>query len=283
MNNFKFQISDFKYSKFLVLICLLWTLVCGLWSCHTVRQTLKQPLKERGVDYLFENLRKNDLHYKWLSAKFSATVEFNDKRNSFSGLLRIQNDSIIWVSVTPVLGIEAVRIYITHDSVKFINRIDKNYLAGNYDYVNNWLGTDFDFEMIESLLAGNDLIYYDIDKFKARIDNREYKLSTVNRRKIKKYIRKSKENLQVLLQDIWLDPETFKISHTNLRELKESRKLDVTYSDFRGVSNQIAPNKLTFVVEDKNPIKITIKYSRITIDEPLSFPFRIPAEYEKMK
>ena len=62
--------------------------------------------------------------------------------------------------------------------------------------------------MIESLVTGNDLDYYDIDKFKARIENREYKLTTVNRQKIKKFVRRSSDYVKILLQDIWLDPET---------------------------------------------------------------------------
>ncbi len=265
----------FRYKIFNLFLLLL-----VLSSCSSIRHALKEPLKEKGVDYLFNNLHKNELQYKWLSAKFFATIEFNDKKSSFNGILRILNDSIIWVSVTPALGIEAARLYITHDSVKTINRIDKTFIKSDYDFINTWLGTDFDFEMVESLLTGNDFTYYDNDKFKARIDNREYNLTTFNRMKIKKYVRKSKENLRVLLQDIWLDPETFKITRTNVREIKDNRKLNVTYSDFRGINNQISCNKIIFEVQDKNPIKITVKYSKITLDEPQTFPFKIPAGYK---
>lgn len=251
-------------------------------SCSTFRKSLKEPLKEKGADYLFENLRKSEVHYKWLNAKFSAVMNYNDKKWSFNGVLRVRNDSVIWVSIAPMLGIEVYRILITDDSVKLINRFNKTYIKSNFDEVNSILKAGFDFNMLESLITGNDFSYYDIDKFKAKIDNHEYRLSTVNRQKIKRFVRNSEEYLKILLQDIWVDPETFKILKTSLNEIKENRKLNVEYSAFKAINNQIFPEKVEFGLIDKNPIKITIKYQKITFDEPQTFPFKIPSNYQQL-
>ena len=263
--------------------CVLCLISCFLLlSCNTVRHTLKEPLKDKGTDYLFNNLRKNEVQYKWLSAKFSAVMNYNDKKLSFTGVLRIRNDSAIWLSIAPVLGIEAERILITVDSVKLIDRFNKTYIKSDFDEVNSLLKSGFDFNMLESLLTGNDFTYYDIDKFKAKIDNNNYRLSTLSRQKIKRYVRNSEESMKILLQDIWVDPETFKILKTNLNEIKENRKLEVEYSDFKAVNNQIIPERIEFGLIDKNPIKITIKYQKITFDEPQTFPFRIPSGYHQL-
>jgi hypothetical protein len=253
-----------------------------LISCNTIRHTLKEPLKEKGADYLFANLRKSEVKYKWLNAKFSAVMIYNDKKLSFNGVLRIRNDSAIWVSIAPMLGIEAERILITNDSVRLINRFDKTFVKSNFDEANSILKAGFDFNMLESLLIGNDFAYYDTDKFKAKIDNNNYRLSTVNRQKIKRYVRNKNEAMKILLQDIWVDPETFKILKTNINEIKENRKLDVEYSVFKAINSQIFPEKIEFSLMDKNPIMITIKYQKITLDEPQTFPFRIPSGYQQL-
>ena len=279
-----------KYSKFpsLLLIILYSLLITFTQSCRTIRHTLKEPIKDKGTDYLFENLRKNEVHYNYLSAKFTATIDFNGKKNSFSGILRIRHDSAIWISVTPALGIEAARLLITNDSVKMINRFNKTFVSNDYDYINNLINAGFDFDMVESLLIGNDFAYYDIDKFKAKIDNREYRLTTVNRQRIKRYVRKRPQSTdhsqqKILLQDIWLNPETFKITSTDINEIKANRKLHVRYSVFKAITNQIFPEMIEFVLNDKSPIEFTVKYSKIVFDEKLGFPFRIPKDYKKMQ
>jgi hypothetical protein len=277
MINFKHNVNN---SKSLIILICLFSLFFS--SCTTIRKTLREPLKERGADYLFENLKRNEVKYKWLSAKFSAVIDYEGKKNSFNGILRVRNDSAIWISITPALGIEAARLLISNDSIKLINRFNKTYIKGDYDFINTILNTGFDFDMIESLLTGNDFAYYDIDKFKAKIDNGEYKLTTVNRQKIKRYVRRSREFTRILLQDIWLNPDNFKITRTSINEIKENRKLDVEYSGFTKIGNQVFPEKIEFKLADKNPIRFTVKYSKITFGEPQSFPFRIPEGYEKM-
>lgn len=276
------KLNSPKVKRFIGLDTCVLILVSVIFSsCHSIRHILKEPLKEKGADYLFDNLKKNEVHYKFLSAKFSATLDYNNKKSSFSGILRIRYDSAIWVSITPVLGIEAARVLITDDTVRLINRFNKTYIKSDYNDLNTLLKAGFDFDMLESLLTGNDFTYYDIDKFKARIDNREYRLSTVNRQKIKRYVKKQSDNFKVLLQDIWLNPETFKITRTDINEIKQNRKLNVIYSDFIEVNKQLLPENIEFELMDKNPIKVTIKYSKISIDEQLSFPFKVPKGYEQ--
>src|ERR1035437_5918516 len=155
-------------------------------SCETKRSIIKAPIKEKGETYLFDKLKENELKYTSFSAKFSAEYEKNNKRTNISGLIRISRDSIIWASITPVLGIEAVKLSISLDSVKVINRIDGTYLIKDFSFINNMLNRNLDYDMLQSLITGNDFSVYDNNSFKAGMDNKEYKLSTYNRRKLRK-------------------------------------------------------------------------------------------------
>ena len=47
------------------------------------------------------------------------------KKNDFNAFIRMRKDSVLWVSVNALLGIEAFRVLITPDSVKVINKLDK--------------------------------------------------------------------------------------------------------------------------------------------------------------
>lgn len=268
-----------------VLVLLGMLLLSMLLSCKTSRSTYKQPIKEEGPDYLFEQLSKNELHFDWFMAKFKTDYRHGKKTTEFKGQIRIRKDSVIWVSFSPMLGIEAARLIITNDSVKFMDRINKIYFKGDYKFVNNYLNTNVDFDILQALVIGNDFQFYEKTRFRASIDSREYRLSTAERQKLKKYVKEYDNPPQVYIQTIWLDPETFKITKVSLKEIqKENKKLDAYYGGFQMVENQLFPFTMLFElsknVEEK--IDVDIKCTKIKINEPLSFPFTIPDKYERV-
>lgn len=262
-------------------LCLLCFLI--MYSCTSTRKTYKAPIKEYGSDYLFNQLSKNELKFDWFSAKFHINYKCNKKNTEFKGQIRIRKDSVIWISFSPALGIEMARLIITNDSVKFLNRINKIYFLGDYDFVNEFLKTNIDFDILQSFIIGNDFQFYEKIKFKASIDSWEYRLSTLGRNKLKKYVKKSEENPKVFIQTIWLDPGNFKISRISIKEIKkENKKLNAYYTDLKVVKNQLFPYKIKFILLNEDNIKVDVHYSKISIDKPQNVPFNIPSRYTRV-
>jgi hypothetical protein len=265
----------------------LWLMLAPLLfliSCSPARKAMKAPLKEEGAEYLFTKLKESELKFDWFSAKFSADYSNKGKENSFSGQIRIRKDSLIWISLTPMLGIEAIRMMISQDSVKMINRLDNTYFLGDYEYVNRFLNTNIDFDLLQAFLLGNDLQFYEDGKFSAAIDQGEYKLSTAERAKLKKFVRNSKENLKIFIQNLWLDPESFKITHADVKEIRRDNiKLESTYGGFEKVNEQLFPRKMTYTIRADNTIKVKADFSKMILNIPLQFPFKIPASYQPAK
>jgi hypothetical protein len=254
------------------------------YSCNTQKQAIKAPIKEEGADYLFAKLKENELKYNWFTAKFSAEYKNKDNKNSFSGQIRIRKDSLIWLSFSAVIGIEILRIKISQDSVEFMNRINNTYFTGDYDYVNKFLNTNIDYDIIQSFLTGNDLSFYESGKFKASLDREEYKLSTAARMKLKKYFRDSHEKQRVLIQNIWIDPETFKITQADVKELTDpNNKLEANYSLFDHIGNQFFPKEMTFDITADNNIHVEVSFNKIITDVPQQFPFKVPQSYRQVK
>ena len=148
--------SIFSRFFFLIFLSPLFLFI----SCSPSRKVMKAPIKEAGADFLFNKLKEKELKFDWFSAKFSADYANKGKKNSFGGQIRIRKDSLIWISLTPMLGIEAVRLMISQDSVKLINRINDTYFTGDYEYVNQFLNTNLDFDLLQDILLGNDLHFY---------------------------------------------------------------------------------------------------------------------------
>ncbi|HNW97577.1 MAG TPA: DUF4292 domain-containing protein [Bacteroidales bacterium] len=267
----------FWYTSLIGLLYFVFT------ECNPAKKIIKEPIKDKKADYLFAQLKKNEFKFNWLNIKFSATVKMHKTENSFNGNIRIKKDSIIWISVTPALGIEAFRALITNDSVKMLNRLNDTYISSDFAYITNLIHTDIDFDMLQSLLVGNDFSYYENNVFKATVDGMQYLLSTVGRGKLKKYVKTSDDSLKLLVQDIWLDPETYKISRVQLKELKENQKLEAEYSDIKTVDSLLFPFTLKYnASNEKEKIEIKLENTRVTTSGPLEFPFNISSKYQRI-
>jgi hypothetical protein len=255
-----------------------------LSSCNPQKKIMKIPIQEEGADYLINKLKEHELKYEWFTAKFSAEYENKGQSNSFDGQIRIRKDSLIWLSFSPVLGIEVFRMMISQDSVKFIDRMNGTYFTGDYNYVNNFLHSNIDYDILQSFLIGNDLSVYENSTFRASIDNNDYKLSTAERMKLKKFIRNSQEKLRVLIQNIWIDPLTFKINKANVKEIqKPNMKLEASYSEFKEIDHQLFPKVMSFDITAENDILVSVSFSRINFNVQQAFPFRIPSSFRQIK
>lgn len=252
-------------------------------SCSTRRQSIKDPLKEAKITYLLEELADNELQFDWFSAKFSIEYIYDKKLTDFKGQIRMRKDSIIWLSFSPALGIEMARLKITSDSVFFMNRINKTYLKGDYGFISDFLQTNIDFDMLQSFIIGNDFQFYEKSKFRASVDNAEYKLSTSERHKLKKFVKRDETDAKAFYQNIWLNPETFKITRVTVKEITDDKKLDAYYSHFKDFEGQLFPFHILFEITADEKIEVNVKYSRIRIDEALSFPFSIPGKYDRIE
>ena len=264
----------------LIAVGLLVFLIAG--SCSTKRQIIKEPLKEAKSTILLEELAKSELQFDWFSAKFSIEYIYDKKLTDFKGQIRIRKDSIIWLTFTPALGIEMARIKITSDSVFYMNRINKTYLKGDYRFISDFLKTNIDFDILQSIIIGNDFQFYEKSKFRASVDNQEYKLSTAERHKLKKFMKKDETDAKAFYQNIWLNPENFKITRVTLKEITKDKKLDAYYSDFRDHDGQLFPFDIVFEIMADEKITVKVKYSRIRINEPFTCPFTIPGKYERI-
>jgi len=271
------------FRKILVLFLVALVAFAGS-SCKTKKKVLRSELKEQGFSFLYNKMLENQMNFDFLNAKFSLVYEQEKNSTNLKGQLRIKNDSLIWLSFTPALGIEAARVLLSHDSIEFMNRLNKTYFSGKYELVDSVLHTTIDYALIQSMLVGNDLTQYDMRKFRSSVDNGLYRMTIRERRKIRRFIRKGEINTRVLVQQIWLDPKTYRIARIDIKEQGEddNNKLRVYYNDYVEVGGQLFPSNIRIEVVSSKSIFIDVDFSKVSINNPLRFPFKIPSKYENL-
>src|ERR1700741_1846999 len=173
-----------------------------------VTQTLPDSLNDKcHLDYkngkaLTKLVKENELDFTYASAKFSCDLSIDNEDHSFSVSVRCRKDSVIWMSMSK-LGIDAGRVLITRDSVKFtMGLTEKKYFKGDFSYINQLLHADLDYDMIQSLMFGNSAQFYDEEeRLKPGKDrnNCQYLMSTTCKRhalRINNGVEQPKESYQ---------------------------------------------------------------------------------------
>ncbi|MPM20359.1 hypothetical protein SDC9_66788 [bioreactor metagenome] len=272
-------------SKFLLPVLVILTVF--FLSCRTGRETkreIKETVKkDTGVEHIFSKMKDAQFDFRTINVKFQAKVESEKNNMSFGGSMRIIKDRTIWISMSAVVGIEAFRVNITTDSVMMINRLNKTFFKGDYQLINDLLKTPFDFDMLQALVTGNDFSYYENNIFKIGEDDHAYKISTPGRKKLKNYVANQSDMERVLVQDMWISPENYKIVRQQIKEItKENSKLVVDYSAFVDIDGQMLAHQIDVSVEADQKMKVKIDFEKVTVDDEITVPFVIPENYVPM-
>lgn len=239
-------------------------------------------LDYKNAKTLTTNLKSNEFCFNRLNAKLSVETIIDSSFSSFTISLRMKKDSVIWMSISK-LGIEGARVLMTKDSVKFFNRMESKYFKGDFTFISKLLNTPLDFEMVQSLLVGNSVAFYNEDeKIKPGVDNCQYTLGTIRKYKLRKVMEKGKE-LKEPAQSIYMIPETFKIARILFYEFTPDRSFDARFSDYAAIdSTQLFPLQMNYYIKAQKNVTIDIHYIKPRVDEEQSFPFKIPDNYEQI-
>jgi len=208
------------------------------------------------------NNNLNSIEY--IQAKAKVSFRDNNKIKSNTITMRISSDEKIWINAS--LG--AARILIDNDSVKYYNKIEKNYFVSDINYINEKIGFESNFEILQNLVLGILIHKFDPSSLYQKTEN--------------SYIYKDdKFNLNSKVIQ-----STVSISPFNSRVLKHSFKdqnnfFEVSYDDYTIVDEQILPTKIRFSNNGLESLYIEIK--SISSLEKINIPFRIPKNYKRIK
>lgn len=94
--------------------------------------------------------------FEWMTANLDIQAEGNGMAfDNLAGQIRMRKDSLIWLTVTATMGVEVLRAKVSNDSVWFINRMEKTYLAEPLDTVSAQLGIPLSLPWVQTMLLNN--------------------------------------------------------------------------------------------------------------------------------
>ena len=271
--------------RFLFILFLTVTLFS---ACKTRQKTIStvptvvKPMEDKSVQDLLAKIELNRFNATWMNGKASVTTNENGSSNSFNINLRFKRDSVIWISISPLLGIEVARVMITPDSIKFMDRIHGKYDISTFEYINKVLQLKVNFEMLQSILTGNFFAYRkNENRFNSvYMEDKFYILSSLNKKKLKRSLEEIDPNKSVV-QDVYIEDEHYRITKIKVVDQKIAKNLETQYSDFRPTDGGLFPYRSDTKIDADKKFEIAIDFSKINVGETQEFPFTIPKSYDR--
>lgn len=273
----------------------------GLSSCKTTRvATTTSVTKPISASKLIRNIENNTFDYKHLSIKkINCQFDNGKTKTSFKASILAEKDKQIIVLLSK-LNIPVGRIWLTPDSIKFINYLEKNYFLDDYSYVSSALSMDLDFETVNAIISNTVFSLRDEKRdkdnreYETKIDSGMYVLESVKRLKTKRVSQKPGERRQArkakkiitdapVHQSIYVDPITYKLRRIQMEDAVNSRKLNIYYSDFVDVGKQLYPGEISLHFNSpENNMQLKIKLGGFSLEEEKDIRFKVPEKYTRI-
>jgi len=219
---------------------------------------------------ILKKVQANKVECSWFAAtKIKADYDDNSgDNNNFNVSIRLRKDSVIWVSLTKkVLGIdfEGLRILATKDSVKILNKQDKEIKYRSIAYLQEITKLPFDFSTLQDLILGNPIFFTDnIVSYKYYED----KVQALSIGNLFKHL-------------ITVDTTNNNILHNKLDDvdITKNRTCDITFSNYENKNSRIFSTDRNITVTEKSKLDIHLNFKQYSFNEPQTFPFTIPKSY----
>lgn len=216
-------------------------------------------------DEIMQEFNPNYFDFKYLSARGRIVLEeTNGKITKGTINIRAQKDSVIWFSMTPGLGLEAVRGLITTDKIRIKDRLNGNDVNMSFEEMKDRFGLQLSLQLVQNILYANVPEEFSYRDRLIRI-GRYFELT------------QAREGFRFHSR---VNTSHGKVSELTSNTLDNTGSLLASYPTFENINNQPFPSKMLLKItfntdEGVQHAIIHLDLNRIEYqDDPLSFPFQ---------
>lgn len=213
--------------------------------------------------------------FRYLTAK--SKISFKSEKQEIdnaSVTIRIQQDSLIWVSVSK-LGIEAARILITRDSIVILDKINRAYAVADFATLSRQFSFSLNYPLLQALIVGNLPLPDRLAQKSKRSDEATYLLL--------------RQQEGPVLVENYVDETDRKLKKLIMTQQPANNTLQVVYTDFASLDSFLFPFSSVLTLDYRSQTDgqlsqtvLRSKYNKVElIDKNPGFPFTVPATYQR--
>lgn len=234
-------------------------------ACKSARRAQGGNLKPKSEEFLMKKLIASQVNAEWFSAKAKITYQDKYGRETVSSTIRIRKDSIIWMNFKK-FSIEGARVLIRPDSVFVIDRLNNEYMAKPFEYMQREYRLPVNFQGLQALLLGNPVFFS--TKSEAGVDSTRYRLT---------------QHTDQLNVSYWMDGVKMMLEEFFIEDFRNRRSISVvasSYGQLPDKQNFSYFRTLNLSSADLGDMKVDLDFSKVEINVPQNTPFEIPSNYQ---
>jgi hypothetical protein len=217
---------------------------------------------------VYAAVRNNQIQFNTFSAKVKVNFEGSDgKKSDFNAFIRLQKDSVLWVSINAVLGIEAFRIMITRDSVKVLNKLDKVVQLRSVSFLQEVVKIPLTFHDVQELIVGNPIYLDSSNIISYKKDQNTITLNSIG---------------TLFKHLLTVSNPDYRLLNSKLDDINTSRARTalLTYGDYQDKNGIQFSTARKITVSEKSVLNIEMQFKQFDFNEQLNFPFTVPKNYK---
>lgn len=245
---------------------ILWSvLVALLAACSPARHLpfSSYALEPVTTAMLLDKIHATDNTHKYTQiSKFTAEYAGMHETTNFKGFARIAQDSLLMLSLSPVVGGEAFRLLLSPDSTKSLNRLEKVYQVSDYQQAQQIIPLPY--PLVEALFA------YHFSS----IVNPSYQLS-ISDGMYHLEDKRGRDHYTSLKVD-----GQYRVRTLQYKDFESQATVRVSYNSFLELDHQLFPQDIEVHIQKKHElIVLRISLKKVDFKSSLSFPFQVSSRY----
>ena len=206
-----------------------------------------------------------DYHFLTAKAKVKVTREGKDFSLTFN--IRSEKDKQIWISANAIGGIEVARVLMNKDSIRILDRFNKQYIVKDYQYLSELLKTPVDFYLLQDLMFGEAPRGINYQESSLMQSESSYLFSGI---------------LNTINYNLNIRKEDYKTQNIVLADFEnKKRKVEVNYGGFKIFEGYNFPYLISSVASSqKESLSLNLEYVKVEKVNNLEFPFTIPKKFD---
>ena len=293
------------FAGFLVLVLLT--------GCTNMRRLERgKPIRSESATAILRKHLATNAKLDWAAMRMQVEAKIDGESSSFKVNARMRRDSAIWLSITPALGVEAARIVLTLDSVRFLSKVPGNRFGyvGDYAAFDTILGTEINFNMVQRIITGEAINLLDEEsKYVSKVDGREHLLISKYKRRVRRLVGVKEKEINpedslsvdaspevqervlsrsddedLLVKRYWFDGLGYQLTRTRFDDLYHGRSVEIGHGGFEPEAGGWIPHRTELIIASPmGTQRIALEILRARYNKAYPMPFEIPEEVELRK
>jgi len=272
----------------LFLIAIAFVGLLAFTACRSTKNIQKAIIKKDSVAVVVKDIQPTHLDtMKMVNAVLGGVAQKRIEFNTFSAKIRVDyenekgrqpdfianirmlKDSLIWVSLSNDIGIEGIRVLISNDSIKILDKLANTYQVRPLSTIQEVSQIPFLFADLQNLLVGNPIF---LNK-----DSITSYAHTVNGYTLL--------SIDVLFKNLISISNEYVIEKSKLDDNDPAlnRTCNLVYTEYENKTGRLFSTMREIAIIQQNKLNVKLKFRDYKFNEELTFPFTVPKKFKRIK